>query len=166
MEKTPKSRTRVRFQDCDPFNHLNNSKYIDYFINAREDQLLEYYGLDIFEHIRTTGKGWVVASNQIMYLKPALVMEEVVITSQLIASDNRRLTVEMQMWNAGETELKALMWVRFLHCDVIKGKIADHSDELIELFSKIELPGSHEVFEERCAELLKRPEKPLSEVTR
>ena len=29
----------TRFSDCDPFGHLNNARYIDYFINAREDHL-------------------------------------------------------------------------------------------------------------------------------
>ena len=29
----------VRFQDCDPFGHLNNARYIDYFLNARQDQI-------------------------------------------------------------------------------------------------------------------------------
>lgn len=33
----------ARFQDCDPFSHLNNARYIDYFLNAREDQLALFY---------------------------------------------------------------------------------------------------------------------------
>ncbi|MGB0837938.1 MAG: acyl-CoA thioesterase, partial [Flavobacteriaceae bacterium] len=41
--------SRIRFQDCDPFNHLNNGKYIDYFVNAREDHLLEFYNLNLFD---------------------------------------------------------------------------------------------------------------------
>ena len=34
MEKVLKSRAKVRFQDCDPFNHLNNARYIDYFLKV------------------------------------------------------------------------------------------------------------------------------------
>lgn len=40
LKKIIESKVKIRFPDCDPFNHLNNSKYIDYFINAREDQLI------------------------------------------------------------------------------------------------------------------------------
>ena len=29
----------IRFQDCDPYSHLNNGRYLDYFMNAREDQV-------------------------------------------------------------------------------------------------------------------------------
>ena len=43
MTKILESKIRVRFQDCDPFNHLNNSSYIDYFFDAREDQLHNRY---------------------------------------------------------------------------------------------------------------------------
>jgi acyl-CoA thioester hydrolase len=43
-----RSTKKIRFQDCDPFNHLNNGRYVDYYINSREDQLLENYNIDLF----------------------------------------------------------------------------------------------------------------------
>ena len=46
LSKILESKVKIRFQDCDPFNHLNNAAYINYFINAREDQILENYHLD------------------------------------------------------------------------------------------------------------------------
>jgi len=48
MNKIVKSKAKIRFQDCDPHNHLNNAQYIDYFMNAREDQLIEHFDFDIF----------------------------------------------------------------------------------------------------------------------
>src|SRR6188768_1364421 len=74
----------IRFQDCDPYAHLNNGRYLDYFMNAREDQLVKEYDFNIYEYSRTTGLGWVVTQNQISYLRPALLMEEVTVESQLI----------------------------------------------------------------------------------
>ena len=50
MKDVPKvleSNMKIRFQDCDPFNHLNNAAYLNYFMNAREDHLIENYGIDI-----------------------------------------------------------------------------------------------------------------------
>lgn len=70
MKELPKileSRTKIRFQDCDPFNHLNNAAYLNYFINAREDQLIINYGIDIYQMDQKEGKSWVVGSNQIAY---------------------------------------------------------------------------------------------------
>ena len=33
---TLQSTVKIRFQDCDPFNHLNNAAYLNYFVNARD----------------------------------------------------------------------------------------------------------------------------------
>lgn len=154
MEKTPQSTARVRFQDCDPFNHLNNSKYLDYFINAREDQLLEHYQLDIFKHAKQFGSAWVVGSNQIMYLKPALVMEEVLIETQLIDHSAKLLTVEMTMWDRSRKQLKAILWVKFMHVDLKTSRSTEHSEDLQTLFQEIVVPVETKVFEERCKEIV------------
>jgi thioesterase-3 len=153
MEKVLESKVKVRFQDCDPFNHLNNSKYIDYFINAREDQLINHYDLNIYEHVKKFGKGWVVFSSQISYFRPALLMEEVVIESQLVAFTNRVLKVEMKMWNADKTILKSVFWSEFTHFDLMKQKTASHSPELTALFEGVVNPIQQSSFEKRCEEL-------------
>jgi acyl-CoA thioester hydrolase len=61
LKKTLQSKMKIRFHDCDPFHHLNNSRYIDYIVTARGDQLLENYGFDIYELARKEGIGWVAA---------------------------------------------------------------------------------------------------------
>ena len=115
LSKILESKAKIRFQDCDPFNHLNNAAYINYLINAREDQLIESYDIDIYKLGNTEGKSWVVGSNQIAYLRPAILMEDVIIDSQLINYSNSTLKVEMRMWNKDKTELKAVMWSTFVH---------------------------------------------------
>ena len=35
--KTPESTRIVRFQDCDPYGHLNNAKYIDYLLRLLQN---------------------------------------------------------------------------------------------------------------------------------
>ncbi len=30
---------KIRFQDCDPFQHLNATRYFNYFFNSRDDQI-------------------------------------------------------------------------------------------------------------------------------
>jgi thioesterase III len=154
MEKLVSSKTKIRFQDCDPFNHLNNARYIDYMINAREDHLLEYYQLDVFEIAKTTGRGWVVASNQIAYISPAVTMETVTIESQLINCTSKTLLVEIKMWNEAHTKLKAMLWVKFIHVDFASQKAVSHTDELMQLVNDIVLPVEQIVFEERVKVLL------------
>ena len=156
MEKILKTKRKVRFQDCDPFNHLNNSKYLEYFINVREDQIAENYDLDIFKYMKTTGLSWVVASNQISYLKPAFTMETILIESQLIQYTDNLLLVEMKMWNEDETELKAMLWVKFIHYNIQAKKVANHSEDLIKLFQSVVLPVDQAIFENRYLEIIQK----------
>ena len=155
MKKIVQKVQKVRFQDCDPFNHLNNSSYIDYFMNAREDQILENYQLDIYEHLRTTGQAWVVASNQISYIKPAMMNEKVLIESKLINYTSKSLSVEMQMWDEKHTHLKAIFWSKFVYFNGKSQQSVPHSDELTNLFEQIVVPVEQKSFEERCQSILR-----------
>lgn len=156
MEHLPKileSKSKIRFQDCDPLNHLNNSKYLDYLINAREDQLIEHYDLDIFETAKKTGTTWVVGSHKISYIKPAFVMETVTIDSQLLQFSKRHLLVEIRMWNEAKTELKAVLWSSFIHFNILKGKAHEHNEKYINLFENAVLPVEETDFDERVKSL-------------
>ena len=115
LQKTWESKSLIRFPDCDPFNHLNNSRYLDYFINAREDHLVKYHHFNIYEIARDKGISWVVSKNQIAYLRPALLMETVIIQTTLIRIDDQEIMVEMSMWNLDKTILKAFLWSTFVH---------------------------------------------------
>jgi YbgC/YbaW family acyl-CoA thioester hydrolase len=149
----PSSLLTIRFQDCDPFNHLNNGRYVDYFLNAREDHLLDHYGLDIYRIARETGLSWVVSTSQIAYLQPAFLMEKVLVETQLIAHGRKHVQVEMRMWNAGRTTLKAFCWMGFVHYDLRKNATAEHSPEYISLFERLIRPLEQQRFEDRLKAL-------------
>lgn len=140
LDKIIESKVKIRFPDCDPFNHLNNSKYIDYIINAREDQLLDFYDFDLYKLALQEGKSWVVAQNQIAYLVPATLMETVTIQSQLITFADKSLLVEAQMWDEHKTHLKAVLWTTLVHYDLKQNRSALHNQELMEFFGQIENP--------------------------
>ena len=159
MQELPQvltSRTKVRFQDCDPFNHLNNAAYLNYFINAREDQLIDNYGIDIYKMARKEGKSWVVGSNQIAYLKPAFLMEEVIIESQLLQFEESQLLVELRMLNSDRSEIKAIMWSTFVHFNLLQQKREPHSEEFLNLFNNVVNPVPQPSFEKRISAFKKQ----------
>lgn len=147
--KILESKTKIRFQDCDPFNHLNNAAYFNYLINAREDQVIAAYDLDIYKHGKETGKSWVVGTHQISYFQPAVLMETVTIETQLIKYTNKSLFVELRMYNEAKTTLKAILWSSFIYFDLLKLGAAKHSDDLLNLFEEALLPVKETSFEER-----------------
>jgi YbgC/YbaW family acyl-CoA thioester hydrolase len=121
MEKHPRSLYKIRFSDCDMLGHLNNARYIDYFLNAREDHLQDHYQLDL-NTFYEKGMGWVVGSHEIIYKRPAVYNEKVCIASALIEILPDSLLVEMVMMDEKETHLKSLAWTRFIHINMKTGK--------------------------------------------
>ncbi len=157
LPKILESTSKIRFQDCDPFNHLNNAEYLNYMINAREDQVEQHYDLNIYTMAKSQGISWVVGSHQIAYVRPAFFMEEVVIDSQLFKFTKTQLHVEIKMWNTTKTEIKALLWSTFVHFNLRQQNRYHHNPDLMELFEKIVSPINTTGFKNRVAEL--KPQK-------
>lgn len=156
FDKQPESRMKIRFHDCDPFNHLNNSRYIDYCMTARTDQLLEYYGVDIYSIAREQAVGWVSAQTQISYLSPALLAEEVIIRTRLLSFSDKTLLFEALMLDSNRNRVKAVLWGKLVHIHLISQKSHEHSPELMSLLASVEYPLAESLdFEERAA-LLRR----------
>jgi YbgC/YbaW family acyl-CoA thioester hydrolase len=156
MEKYSESSVIIRFPDCDPFNHLNNSRYIDYFINAREDHLIKDHHFNIYAYAKEKKLSWVVSQNQVVYLKPAILMETVVIQTGILKLDEKQILVEMQMLNKEKTTLKALLWTRFVHFNFVTQKSETHSPELMAQFKPFENTDiAASTFEARVQELLR-----------
>mgnify|MGYP000247637648 CR=1 FL=1 len=150
------SKATIRFQDCDPFNHLNNGNYINYFMNHREDQVLANYNLDIYKMAKTIGKSWVSGSNQIVYFKPAYTMETVLIESQLYHFTDSELHVEMRMYDENKKYLKSVIWSSFIHFNLLEQKREKHSEELMQIFKSFHNPLEENIFEERIKAIKKR----------
>ncbi len=154
IAKEVQSQTLVRFPDCDPFNHLNNSNYIDYIINAREDQLLKYYDINIHKMVKETGLTWVVAQNTISYIVPAEIMETVTIQTRLLSYNEKTLLLEALMWDKEKTIIKAVMWSKQAHYNLQTKRSHQHSEEFMEFFKSIHYPLPDNLsFDERVKSL-------------
>lgn len=134
MNKHPSSFYTVRFGDCDPLGHLNNARYVDYFINAREDHLKESYQVNISD-FAVQGITWVVGKHEISYLRPASYNEVVFITSSLIQATADVLLVEMLMMDEKQKHVKAFLWSRFIPINIKTGKKQLHPESFM-VFAK------------------------------
>ena len=126
----------IRFNDCDPFGHLNNSAYIYYMLNAREDHLRQFHQIDL-DSFYKQGLGWVVSSHEIQYVRPANYNETVCIQSDLIEANDNTLLVEMRMLNENCTSVKALLWTRFTSINIRTGRKENHSPEFMEVLRSL-----------------------------
>ena len=112
------------------------------------------YDFDIYKLAQEKGISWVVAQNQIAYLNPAMLMETVIIQTQLIFFNEKTLLLEAFMWNEDKTVLKAVLWSKLIHINLMTKKSEIHSEELMTLFKQIENPLNEKVpFEKRVENL-------------
>jgi YbgC/YbaW family acyl-CoA thioester hydrolase len=139
--KRAQSSYKIRFNDCDMFGHLNNARYIDYMINARQDHLKDNYNFDYAAYY-ANNFGWVVAEHEIVYLKPARFDETVVISSQLVFADEGVLIAEIAMFNQAGDKLKCLMRTKFIPVNIASGKREKHTGDLLQLVNDLVVPGN------------------------
>ena len=137
LEKYPTSTNRIDFQDCDPFGHLNNTKYLNYMMNARSDHLRKYYDLDIYEHTKKTQNAWIVSKNKIAYLHPVTFNKKVLFESQLVYADQRRVLPQCIMFSEDKSTLHAILWAEFIYVDVKTGRPKKHEPNIQDLLNKV-----------------------------
>ncbi|HMR81506.1 MAG TPA: acyl-CoA thioesterase [Niabella sp.] len=138
MNNNPSTLHKVYFSDCDMFGHLNNARYIDYFINVREDHLRSAYNIGMTTYFQQE-LGWFIGSHQISYLRPAKYDELIKISSLLLLATQDFLLVEMIMTDEKETHLKALLWTRFIPVNIKTGKKQKHPNEFMAFAKSIEI---------------------------
>jgi YbgC/YbaW family acyl-CoA thioester hydrolase len=137
MNKNPNSIYKIRFNDCDMFGHLNNSRYLDYLINAREDHLKEEYDFDMNKYYKND-LAWVISTHEIAYVRPAMYNEMVVIQSTLLYIEKEFLHVETIMMNESKTHLKAIMRTKLIPINIKTGKKEPHQPEFMDWAKKLE----------------------------
>ncbi|TZF82747.1 acyl-CoA thioesterase [Pedobacter sp. BS3] len=73
-----KSEFRVRPDDIDMFQHVHNSKYFDYVLAARYEQMERFYGMPMEEFMKQ-GYGWVVKTAYVDYKRPLTMGDEFIV---------------------------------------------------------------------------------------
>ena len=119
--------------------HLNNVRYLDYFLNAREDHTTTHYQLNMGELAREQSAAWVITKHHVSYLKPARQGVQVRILSQLIHFDNSNVVLEMQMRDETGQRLLALLWSELTFVAMPAGTRTDHGNAMMDLLDDLDV---------------------------
>ena len=136
MNLTPSSAAEIRFSDCDPFGHLNNARFLDYFLHAREQHLKQAYGMAL-QSFYDMGVSWFIGSHEIVYLKPAFYGETVHIQSTLLDATESHLLAEMVMINEKKSHIKAVVWTKFIPVNGKSGQKIVHPPSVMEFVTQL-----------------------------
>jgi acyl-CoA thioester hydrolase len=155
MEKEISTPTKIRFADCDPLGHLNNVRYLDYMLNAREDHVELQWGFSYEEYTKKTGCSWVAIQNEIAYLREVRYNTKVQISSKLIELNDRTVKVEIQMKSTDSKIIFAVLWATAIYFNVKTRKSELHPESVFSQFQPMLVSLPENIFSERISTLRK-----------
>ncbi|MBW8361703.1 MAG: acyl-CoA thioesterase [Kaistella sp.] len=134
------SKVKIRFIDCDPIGHLNNSKYLDYMLNAREDHVDEHYEINYAELVKESGCTLIAIQNEIAYLKEVKYNEVLTVSSKIIEIQGRTAKIEIIMED--EKKIRAVLWCTVIYFNLKTRASENIPPKYLDIFKRflIEIP--------------------------
>ncbi|MBE7175225.1 MAG: acyl-CoA thioesterase [Mucilaginibacter polytrichastri] len=124
----------VRPDDVDLFQHVHNSRYFDYVLDARYQQMREFYKYPMEEFLEA-GFGWVVKSVSIHYKRPLVMGERFLVQTGITSMNSRGCRVHFTIVKKTGGKISADGWFDYALIDKISGKSILVSEEMITRYS-------------------------------
>lgn len=135
MYSTFETEITIRPDDIDMNNHVHNTKYLDYVLAARYDQMQKDYKMSMSE-FHNSGYNWVISTTHIDY-KRALTLNDkiVVVCTQLDSVNGAQCTVKFKILKKENHKLAAEGYLIYTMIDLKNGKPVRIPDEIIKKYS-------------------------------
>jgi YbgC/YbaW family acyl-CoA thioester hydrolase len=121
LYKTFETELRVRPDDIDMFQHVHNSKYLDYVLAARYDQMEHGYGMSMETYL-AQGHGWVVKATHINFKRALTLGEYFTVKTNIDNIDERGCRVHFTITSKATEKVSADGWFDFVMIDLKTGK--------------------------------------------
>ncbi len=125
---------QVRPDDIDMFMHVHSSKYIDYVLAARYDQMGRCYGMGMKEFIEN-GLGWVIRKTTIEFKRPLLMGETFTVKTSLTALERNIAAVEFEIVKKETNKISCKGTFDYVMTDLKTGKAAQIPEWILERYS-------------------------------
>lgn len=124
----------VRPDDIDMNNHVHNSRYFDYVMAARYDQMGRCYGMSMEEFFKA-GFGWVVRTAHVDYKRPLVMGDTAAVTTWVEALHADGVTVGFKICRKTNGKLCCDGHFRYTMVDVHTGRAAKIEPWIAEKYS-------------------------------
>jgi len=119
----------VRPDDIDMNQHVHNSRYFDYVLAARYDQMARCYGLSM-EGFLEAGFGWVVRSAQVEYKRPLVMGDVALVTTWVDCIHPDGVTVGFEIRKKSNGKLASDGSFHYTMIDIHTGRAAKIPDAI------------------------------------
>jgi YbgC/YbaW family acyl-CoA thioester hydrolase len=128
------SEFRVRPDDIDMFNHVHNSKYFDYVLAARYEQMGRCYGMPM-EEFMGMGMGWVVRTAHVHYKRPLILGDEFSVQTGIETIHEKGCRVSFQIMIKKTDKVSCNGWFDYVMIDLKSGAGMKIPGEVIARYS-------------------------------
>lgn len=128
------SELNVRPDDIDMFNHVHNSKYLDYVLAARYEQMDKFYGMS-WEDFAKQGYGWVVTKVSIAFKRPLIMGDMMLIRTGIVEMNEKGCTVQFEIVNKKTNKVASDGTFDYVMIDLSTQRSAKVSEEMIKAYS-------------------------------
>ena len=128
------SELNVRPDDIDMFNHVHNSKYLDYVLAARYEQMDKYYNMS-WEKFAEQGFGWVVAKVLINFKRPLKMGDKMIVRTGILEMNEKGSNVQFEIINQTTGKVSSDGIFEYVMIDLKTKRSCKVSEEMIKAYS-------------------------------
>ena len=125
----------VRPDDIDMNNHLHGSKYLDYVLFARYDQMARCYGMAMEEFLRK-GWNWYQKIFHVEFKRAVTLADRVIVQTWIDSFDRSDVKVGFQMFKKEPRKLAAEGYFVSSLIDVSTGRAFPIPDAVIQHYTR------------------------------
>lgn len=131
---TFETRVEVRPDDIDMNHHVHNSKYFDYVLAARYDQMERCYGMTM-EAFLERGFSWVVRSSYMEHKRPLHIGDAALVQTCVIEIKPRGVRVGFEILKEADQKVVAKGWFDYTMVSVENGRPQSIPEDIIKIYS-------------------------------
>ncbi|HEX3074175.1 MAG TPA: acyl-CoA thioesterase [Ignavibacteriales bacterium] len=124
----------VRPDDIDMNNHVHNSKYLDYVLTARYEQMRENYKMPMSD-FTALGYGWVVSSAQINYKRAVKLGDKIAVRTQVGGINGAQVTINFSIFFKENEKVASEGIIIYTLVSAVSGRPVRIPEEVITKYS-------------------------------
>lgn len=124
----------VRPDDIDMFNHVHNSKYLDYVLAARYEQMEKFYGMS-WEKFSDQGYGWVVSKVTINFKRALKMGDKMLVRTGILEMNEKGSNVQFEIINKTTGKVASDGIFDYVMIDLKTQRSCKVNEEMIKAYS-------------------------------
>lgn len=125
---------KVRPDDIDMNQHVHSSRYMDYVLAARYEQMEHNYKMPMEEFI-ALGYGWVINSLSINYKRPLVLGDFFVVKTNVCQFRTKEIRINFEILKSEPRKLCCDGWIDYTMVSLKTGRAEIIPDSIIERYS-------------------------------